>query len=491
MLVSAYQLEWNQGWILSFLASGLCVLGCLIIYIDDLYRLLLPSAITKRFPFELNQNYGFLIGSLGFSAGCLLFTSLYRLLPHATEYLAESPMAGHHVMEYVMGAYLMGVFICLGLNGVLHLLTSESVVHCSHGHGNEHEHGNDTNEFGSNDLDPNGSYIPGIDPSELPDSPDLEADPSHDNSHSLKSARSFTSYGSIEPVLKTTKSFPQDSDKRVKKQFSLLHIFGKEATGDCKGYSSAEVCINEDNKKLHYCELPTLNRTHEIHSVTSHDGNSQSQSHHNNHEHFDHSHHDQSHHGHGHGDDAKSIHSDHHHHVATPLSRLLMIGIQTTLAITLHKLPEGFVTYITSEADSKLGIEIFLSLLVHNFIEGFLMCLPLYYLFSQGKHRQYNKFKAVIISGGLGGIAQPLGAGLGYLFLQFNPILSDNGQQLDTLNFVFGNTIAMTAGFLTVVSLSMFGSAISFNNRSVNVVIVWAVLGIAVIGGSLILTDAE
>ena len=66
-------------------------------------------------------------------------------------------------------------------------------------------------------------------------------------------------------------------------------------------------------------------------------------------------------HSHAHSSHARSHRShkiDHHHHVNSPLSRLLTIGIQTTLAITLHKLPEGFITYITSETNPQLGISI-------------------------------------------------------------------------------------------------------------------------------------
>ena len=86
----------------------------------------------------------------------------------------------------------------------------------------------------------------------------------------------------------------------------------------------------------------------------------------------------------------------HHHHVNTAHSRLLVIGIQTALAITLHKLPEGFITYVTSETNPDLGISIFLSLIVHNFVEGFSICLPLFY--SMENSVSNPKFVAISIT---------------------------------------------------------------------------------------------
>lgn len=539
----------NQGWLLSILSSALCVLGCLTVFIDDLYKLLFPKWITTKFPFEISQNYGFLVASLGFSSGCLLFTSLYRLLPHATDYLADSHLESRFIMPYLMGSYLLGIIICMSLNGILHVITSDSVVHCSHG-GDTESHIGDHHGHSHHDHNHQDAHDGGDDHEMHQDHEDQHHEDQHeefnshdnhghhhhhhDHHHFVPSSGSSLKHSSIgnhnygatqsEPQINKSKSkVSLDDGRRVpKKKFSLIHLFGKDAVGECKGYSSAEVCVNDETKRLHYCELPlSMTESHgegEIHSIYSSEpghvhghGIAHHQTHDNLHEHEHGSHGPYGHHDHpddangshdirGHDHtpyDSKSFHSlksssiysDHHHHISTPLSRLLMIGIQTTLAITLHKLPEGFVTYITSEADSKLGIEIFLSLLVHNFIEGFLMCLPLYYLFSTDKNKFYGKFKAVLISGGLGGIAQPLGALLGYVFLQFNPILPDDDDEVDTLNFLFGVVISVTSGFLTVVSLSMFGSAIAFNNRSINVVIVWAAIGIAVLGGSLILTS--
>jgi ZIP family zinc transporter len=164
---------------------------------------------------------------------------------------------------------------------------------------------------------------------------------------------------------------------------------------------------------------------------------------------------------------------------------LFLIGIQTAFAVTLHKFPEGFITYVTSETNPQLGVTIFLSLLLHNFTEGFSICLPLYYSFANGVNRKYAKLKALAISAILVGLSQPLGALGGYLFLKMNNV--NPGSDIDTsnLNFIFGVTMAITSGFLTVVALSMYGSAISFGG-GINFAMIWCMMGMVLIGLSSI-----
>ncbi|KAJ9639409.1 Zinc transporter [Coniosporium tulheliwenetii] len=116
-----------------------------------------------------------------------------------------------------------------------------------------------------------------------------------------------------------------------------------------------------------------------------------------NHEH----HHDDYHEGHG--------NQPHHHHV--PTNAFLSIGLQTSIAIALHKLPEGFITYATNHANPKLGFAVFLALFIHNITEGFAMALPLYLAIN-------SRWKAMFWSSLLGGASQPLGAGVAALWFR-------------------------------------------------------------------------
>lgn len=90
-----------------------------------------------------------------------------------------------------------------------------------------------------------------------------------------------------------------------------------------------------------------------------------------------------------------------------------------------------------------------------------------------------RKLKAVSISAVLGGLSQPLGALAGYFFMKLNHA-GESDINLDKLNYVFGITMAVTSGFLTVIALTMFGSAVSFSGRP-NFVMIWGILGMCVI----------
>lgn len=89
----------------------------------------------------------------------------------------------------------------------------------------------------------------------------------------------------------------------------------------------------------------------------------------------------------------------------------MSIGLQTSLAIALHKLPEGFITYATNHANPQLGFAVFLALFIHNITEGFAMALPLYLAIN-------SRWKAMVISSILGGASQPLGAGVAALWFR-------------------------------------------------------------------------
>lgn len=488
--------EWfgssSQGWLLTTLSSLLCVLGCFIIFSDDIYYFLLPKFVTKRFPFHLKENYAFMNGSLAFSSGCLLLTALYRLLPEAMTYLSSSDQEDNATTVLVF-SFIAGILICILFNYGMHLITSESVVHCSHDGEGKIElvpqselHAVHTHEIDGHSHDGQGhDHVLAHSPKHA-HSHESSSKPQslHNHNHDQDHAHGYFEghhHGSASTSLDNDDSTgktavfeesvkPQDIDGGAlesqpllthKKSSGLAHFLTHGSTvdepllGECKGYSSAERCVYERTGELHYCEIPELGKpeddvvTEAEHRATSEPAPVTPHIHHVPDEH-------------------------HHHHVNSPFSRLLLIGVQTIFAITLHKLPEGFITYITSETNPQLGFSIFLSLLIHNYTEGFLMCLPLYYSFGEVKWR---KLKAVSISATLGGLSQPLGAILGYLFLRH---YGQDHFDVGKLNYVFGISMAVTSGFLVVIALSMYGSSVAFSARP-NFVLVWCLLGMSTI----------
>ena len=69
----------SQGWTLTLLSSCLCILGTLIILIDDIYYTCLPKFITSKFKIQIKQNYRFLNGSLAFSSGIVYYPVLMNI----------------------------------------------------------------------------------------------------------------------------------------------------------------------------------------------------------------------------------------------------------------------------------------------------------------------------------------------------------------------------------------------------------------------------
>ena len=163
----------------------------------------------------------------------------------------------------------------------------------------------------------------------------------------------------------------------------------------------------------------------------------------------------------------------HHHHV--PTNAFLSIGLQTSLAIALHKLPEGFITYATNHANPKLGFSVFMALFIHNITEGFAMALPLYLAIN-------SRWKAMFWSSLLGGVSQPLGAGVAALWFK----VAGRGANAPGER-VYGCMFAITAGIMASVALQLFSESLTMSHNR-NLCIGFAFLGMTILGISFALT---
>ncbi|AMD20358.1 HDL386Wp [Eremothecium sinecaudum] len=144
--------------------------------------------------------------------------------------------------------------------------------------------------------------------------------------------------------------------------------------------------------------------------------------------------------------------SEHKHVIATPFSKLLSIGIQTCVVLMLHKFPEGLIIFLTSRNENdnrQMGFSVFLSLAIHNFIEGFTMTLPLYSVFS-------TKWLSLAVTAVIAAGSQPAGAVVGY-FLFHNREAVDGKHAMTVL-------LSVTSGFLFIVALQMFQTAVAFSD---------------------------
>lgn len=442
----------NKGWLFVLMSSLATVLGCFIITLDVMYKKLFPT-LFKAHPFDISNNSNFLIASLSLSSGCLIFTALYRLLPESGEYLAKVDGLKENdqkMSAVLLGSFLLGMLICGGINSFIHFIASESIVHCVHddeSHDHDEDHHHDHHDY-------------------------------HHHSHETPADRQ---------TLKRGTSLSDLAFQTLGRKILSSNMIGK-----CRGFESVDSCKEAINDavppmvptSLHYSEHPQSENamffdTENHRLVRNLSENSTIQQFHVDsplipHDKRGH----EMHRGHGSVASRKSYSEegdDHHHHITTPLSRLLSIGVQTIVAICAHKFPEGFIMYSTSQANPELGLSICLSMLIHNFVEGFTMALPIYISLN-------SRLKAIALAGVMGGCAQPLGALLGSIVFSRRSSVENGSNE----NLLFGCLISVTAGFLSIIGFQMFASAMGFGGQQKKVLI-WTVVGISLISVSYVL----
>jgi len=88
---------------------------------------------------------------------------------------------------------------------------------------------------------------------------------------------------------------------------------------------------------------------------------------------------------------------------------LTQITLVTALAVAAHNLPEGLVTFVSTLYSPTTGMAIAVAIAIHNIPEGIAIAVPVYY---QTKSIMKAFFWALI-----SGIAEPLGALIGYAIL--------------------------------------------------------------------------
>lgn len=90
---------------------------------------------------------------------------------------------------------------------------------------------------------------------------------------------------------------------------------------------------------------------------------------------------------------------------------LMRLGIMSALAIGIHNFPEGIATFVSAMSGTKVGLSITVAVAIHNIPEGIAVAVPIYYATK-------SKGKAMFHSL-LSGLAEPLGAVVGFFLLSF------------------------------------------------------------------------
>ncbi len=147
--------------------------------------------------------------------------------------------------------------------------------------------------------------------------------------------------------------------------------------------------------------------------------------------------------------------------------KLARTGVITALALAIHNFPEGIATFISAVQNPEIGIAIAVAIAIHNIPEGIAVSVPIYYATKSKKKAFWYSF--------LSGLAEPVGAIVGYLILM--PFLSP---------MLLDCTFAAVAGIMVFISFDeLLPAAREYGEHHVS--IYGLVAGMVIMAVSLIL----
>ena len=110
------------------------------------------------------------------------------------------------------------------------------------------------------------------------------------------------------------------------------------------------------------------------------------------------------------------------------------MGVMTAIAIAIHNFPEGFATFLAGLTDLSVAIPVAVAIAIHNIPEGIAVAVPIV-------EATGSRAKALAWAWG-SGLAEPLGALIGYLILA--PVLGE---------VAMGVAFGMVGGIMVFISL--------------------------------------
>ena len=137
--------------------------------------------------------------------------------------------------------------------------------------------------------------------------------------------------------------------------------------------------------------------------------------------------------------------------------KIKKIGIVSLIAIILHNIPEGIITFMVSGVNISLGIELAIAIGMHNIPEGISIAIPYFY----ATNKKFKTFIIVLIAG----LSEVLGAIICFIFLK--NIVN---------NFFIGICFALISGIMINISLTeLLPEALIYKNKKL--VVIGLVLG--------------
>ncbi|KAI9658496.1 MAG: hypothetical protein M1831_003934 [Alyxoria varia] len=479
----------TRGWIMTVLSAIACVVGSTFICVDILVRL----CSKKHQDFRIENSNGFLSCSMSLSAGVMLFSALYNMLPSGKKSLRDGGASPKAAGWILIVCFLGGVFGIQVFSRFLHRFLPSHAVDCDHTHENEQdaEQSETENPAHSHRHD-------SLETVKSKSGQDMATEEMVQNETTPLLSRSATE-GNInrQPLdgpFETSRNTSQRPSLPHRVTAKLSNMVSSQSPvcedGPCLGYS--DPCGDDCFKKVLLAggvKGATATRVLKNAAASLRGGSK-----------LPHKHTDEEWAGAG---DSSSTNLDrpseessdtvleqpkqqqttqessHHHHI--PANAFLSISLQTCIAIALHKLPEGFITYATNHANPSLGLSVFLALFIHNLSEGFALALPI--LLATG-----SRARALIISTILGGFSQPLGAGIAAIWLQIAEKDRGDADVEEGINSgVYGAMFAITAGIMASVAVGLLREGFELGHNK-NMCMAFVFVGMGILGISSALT---
>lgn len=147
--------------------------------------------------------------------------------------------------------------------------------------------------------------------------------------------------------------------------------------------------------------------------------------------------------------------------------RIYRVGLFTALVLFIHNFPEGMVTFLSGLEDLNIAIPIAIAIAIHNIPEGISVSVPIYYATGNKRYAFWISF--------LSGLAEPVGAIIGYLILF--PFLNE---------ITYGIVFAAIAGIMVFICLDELLPAAETYGKH-HQAIYGMIIGMAVMAASLIM----
>ena len=163
----------------------------------------------------------------------------------------------------------------------------------------------------------------------------------------------------------------------------------------------------------------------------------------------------------------------------TDTFRIMRVGWFTALALTLHNIPEGLLTYVSCLSENPtVGLGIACAIGLHNIPEGFAVAFPI--KIGTGSRRKALAYAAIT------GFAEPVGALIGYAMFGDN----SDSSKTDSNKMMFGCLFGVTAGIMTEVAIkSLLLESTRYDPVDRIVSKAW-IFGAFIIAASLVVIDA-